>query len=65
MGQPAVFQQLRVLRHLGWWSANDTDGRSSTAYTTTPCALLGEAISHTEHLRLGLGSSPAAAGLRA
>ena len=61
MGQPAVSQQLRVLRHLGL-VVGARDGRQTIygLHDDHVRALLGEAISHTEHRRLGLASSPAA-----
>ncbi|HEY4830830.1 MAG TPA: metalloregulator ArsR/SmtB family transcription factor [Solirubrobacteraceae bacterium] len=60
MGQPAVSQQLRVLRHLGL-VVGERDGRQViyALHDDHVRALLTEAISHTEHLRLGLASSPA------
>lgn len=62
VSQPAVSQQLRVLRHLGL-VVGERDGRQTIygLYDDHVRALLGEAISHTEHLRLGLAASPAAA----
>jgi ArsR family transcriptional regulator, nickel/cobalt-responsive transcriptional repressor len=59
MEQPAVSQQLRVLRHLGL-VVGERDGRQViyALHDEHVGALLGEAISHTEHLRLGLASSP-------
>lgn len=66
MGQPAVSQQLRVLRHLGL-VVGERDGRQVVygLHDDHVRALLGEAISHTEHVRLGLASSPATQELRA
>ncbi len=60
MGQPAVSQQLRVLRHLGL-VVGERDGRQViyALYDDHVRALLTEAVSHTEHLRLGLASNPA------
>ena len=60
MGQPAVSQQLRVLRHLGL-VVGERDGRQViyALHDDHVRALLTEAVSHTEHLRLGLSSSPA------
>src|SRR5580693_8353999 len=60
MGQSAVSQQLRVLRHLGL-VVGERDGRQViyALHDDHVRALLTEAISHTEHLRLGLASSPA------
>lgn len=59
MGQPAVSQQLRVLRHLGL-VVGERDGRQViyALYDDHVRALLTEAVSHTEHLRLGLAASP-------
>lgn len=59
MGQPAVSQQLRVLRHLGL-VVGERDGRQViyALHDDHVRALLAEAVSHTEHLRLGLASSP-------
>jgi DNA-binding transcriptional ArsR family regulator len=59
MGQPAVSQQLRVLRHLGL-VVGERDGRQVVyaLYDDHVRALLAEAISHTEHLRLGLAPTP-------
>ena len=59
MEQPAVSQQLRVLRHLGL-VVGERDGRQViyALHDDHVGALLGEAISHTEHLRLGLASRP-------
>jgi DNA-binding transcriptional ArsR family regulator len=60
MGQPAVSQQLRLLRHLGL-VVGERDGRQViyALHDDHVRALLTEAVSHTEHLRLGLASSPA------
>jgi DNA-binding transcriptional ArsR family regulator len=62
MEQSAVSQQLRVLRHLGL-VVGERDGRQIVyaLHNDHVRALLMEAISHTEHLRLGLATSPAAA----
>src|SRR6202046_5789811 len=59
MGQPAVSQQLRVLRHLGL-VVGERDGRQViyALHDDHVRALLGEAVSHTEHLRLGLPPHP-------
>jgi DNA-binding transcriptional ArsR family regulator len=59
MEQPAVSQQLRVLRHLGL-VVGERDGRQViyALHDDHVGALLSEAISHTEHLRLGLASRP-------
>ena len=61
MEQSAVSQQLRVLRHLGL-VVGERDGRQViyALYDDHVRALLGEAVSHTEHLRLGLAARPAA-----
>lgn len=60
MEQSAVSQQLRVLRHLGL-VVGDRDGRQIiyALHDEHVKALLSEAISHTEHLRLGLAARPA------
>jgi ArsR family transcriptional regulator, nickel/cobalt-responsive transcriptional repressor len=60
MEQSAVSQQLRVLRHLGL-VVGERDGRQViyALYDEHVRALLTEAVSHTEHLRLGLAASPA------
>ncbi len=60
MEQSAVSQQLRVLRHLGL-IVGERDGRQViyTLHDDHVHALLTEAVSHTEHLRLGLAASPA------
>jgi DNA-binding transcriptional ArsR family regulator len=65
MGQSAVSQQLRVLRHLGL-VVGERDGRQViyALHDDHVRALLSEAISHTEHLRLGLASSPTSVVLR-
>jgi DNA-binding transcriptional ArsR family regulator len=59
MEQPAVSQQLRVLRHLGL-VVGERDGRQViyALHDDHVGALLSEAVSHTEHLRLGLSASP-------
>ena len=61
MGQPAVSQQLRVLRHLGL-VVGERDGRQViyALHDDHVRALLSEAVSHTEHLRLGLAVRPTA-----
>jgi len=61
MEQSAVSQQLRVLRHLGL-VVGERDGRQViyALHDDHIRALLTEAVSHTEHLRLGLAASPAA-----
>lgn len=60
MEQSAVSQQLRVLRHLGL-VVGERDGRQVVyaLYDDHVRALLSEAVSHTEHLRLGLAARPA------
>ena len=60
MEQSAVSQQLRVLRHLGL-VVGERDGRQVVyaLHDEHVRALLAEAVSHTEHLRLGLAASPA------
>jgi DNA-binding transcriptional ArsR family regulator len=60
MEQSAVSQQLRVLRHLGL-VVGERDGRQIIygLHNDHVRALLSEAVSHTEHLRLGLAASPA------
>jgi DNA-binding transcriptional ArsR family regulator len=59
MEQPAVSQQLRVLRHLGL-VVGERDGRQViyALHDAHVRSLLSEAISHTEHLRLGLAAHP-------
>ena len=59
MEQSAVSQQLRVLRHLGL-VVGDRDGRQIiyALHDEHVRALLAEAVSHTEHLRLGLSARP-------
>lgn len=59
MAQPAVSQQLRILRHLGL-VVGERDGRQViyALHDEHVRSLLGEAISHTEHLRLGLAARP-------
>ena len=54
MGQPAVSQQLRVLRYLGL-VVGARDGRRIvySLHDDHVRALLGEAISHAEHIGLG------------
>jgi ArsR family transcriptional regulator, nickel/cobalt-responsive transcriptional repressor len=60
MAQPAVSMQLRMLRHLGL-VVGERDGRRViyALHDDHVRALLAEAISHTEHLRLGLAARPA------
>jgi ArsR family transcriptional regulator, nickel/cobalt-responsive transcriptional repressor len=59
MSQPAVSQQLRVLRHLGL-VVGERDGRQViyALHDEHVRSLLSEAVSHTEHLRLGLAAPP-------
>ena len=66
MEQSAVSQQLRVLRHLGL-VIGERNGRQIiyALHDDHVRGLLSEAVSHTEHLRLGLAASPAAQALRA
>jgi DNA-binding transcriptional ArsR family regulator len=61
MEPSAVSQQLRVLRHLGL-VVGDRDGRQVIygLHDGHVSALLAEAVSHTEHLRLGITERPAA-----
>ncbi|MFL5863399.1 MAG: ArsR/SmtB family transcription factor [Solirubrobacteraceae bacterium] len=60
MEQSAVSQQLRVLRHLGL-VVGERDGRQViyALHDDHIRALLTEAVSHADHLRLGLAASPA------
>src|SRR5579864_1636643 len=60
MEQPAVSQQLRVLRHLGL-VVGEREGRQViyALHDDHVRSLLTEAVSHTEHLRLGLAARPA------
>jgi DNA-binding transcriptional ArsR family regulator len=59
MEQSAVSQQLRMLRHLGL-VVGEREGRQVVyaLHDDHVRALLTEAVSHTEHLRLGLASVP-------
>jgi ArsR family transcriptional regulator, nickel/cobalt-responsive transcriptional repressor len=59
MAQPAVSQQLRVLRHLGL-VVGEREGRHViyALHDDHVRSLLSEAVSHTEHLRLGLAARP-------
>jgi DNA-binding transcriptional ArsR family regulator len=59
MEPSAVSQQLRVLRHLGL-VVGERDGRQVIygLHDDHVRALLTEAVSHTEHLRLGIAESP-------
>jgi DNA-binding transcriptional ArsR family regulator len=58
MEQPAVSQQLRVLRHLGL-VVGDRQGRQIiyALHDDHVGVLLAEAVSHVEHLRLGLSAN--------
>src|SRR5579875_2859696 len=66
MEQSAVSQQLRVLRHLGL-VIGERDGRQViyALHDDHVRALLSEAVSHTEHLRLGLAARPTRQALTA
>lgn len=66
MAQPAVSMQLRTLRHLGL-VIGERDGRHViyALHDDHVRSLLGEAISHTEHLRLGLAQRPSTEALTA
>lgn len=66
MAQPAVSQQLRVLRHLRL-VVGERDGRHTiyALHDDHVRSLLGEAVSHTEHLRLGLAARPSEQVIRA
>jgi DNA-binding transcriptional ArsR family regulator len=66
MEQPAVSQQLRVLRHLGL-VVGERDGRQViyALHDQHVRSLLSEAVSHTEHLRLGLATPPATVAVEA
>jgi ArsR family transcriptional regulator, nickel/cobalt-responsive transcriptional repressor len=60
MEQPAVSQQLRVLRHLGL-VVGERQGRQTiyALHDDHVGVLLAEAVAHTDHLRLGLAAHPA------
>lgn len=62
MGQSAVSQQLRVLRHMGL-VVGERDGRQIiyALHDDHVGVLLAQAVSHAEHLRLGLIDRPAPA----
>jgi ArsR family transcriptional regulator, nickel/cobalt-responsive transcriptional repressor len=62
MSQPAVSQQLRVLRHLGL-VVGSREGRQVvySLHDDHVRALLTEAVSHTEHIRLGIQAQAAPA----
>jgi ArsR family transcriptional regulator, nickel/cobalt-responsive transcriptional repressor len=66
MEQSAVSQQLRVLRHLGL-VVGERQGRSViyALHDDHVGVLLAEAVSHTEHLRLGLSARPSEQALPA
>lgn len=66
MEQSAVSQQLRVLRHLGL-VVGERQGRSIVyaLHDDHVGVLLAEAVSHAEHLRLGLASRPSERALSA
>lgn len=57
MAQPAVSQQLRVLRQLGL-VVGERQGRNTVyaLHDDHVGVLLSEAVAHTEHLRLGLAA---------
>lgn len=59
MEQPAVSQQLRVLRHLGL-VVGHREGRQIiyALHDDHVGVLLAEAVSHAEHVRLGLAAPP-------
>jgi len=59
MAQSAVSQQLRVLRHLGL-VVNERRGRRIiyALHDDHVAVLLAEAVSHAEHVRLGLAARP-------
>jgi DNA-binding transcriptional ArsR family regulator len=59
MEQPAVSQQLRVLRHMGL-VVGERQGRQIiyALHDDHVGVLLAEAVSHVEHLRLGLAARP-------
>ncbi|GAC1521440.1 MAG: metalloregulator ArsR/SmtB family transcription factor [Thermoleophilaceae bacterium] len=59
MSQSAVSQQLRVLRHLSL-VVGDRRGRNViyALHDGHVAALLGEAVAHAEHQRLGLANRP-------
>ncbi len=66
MAQSAVSQQLRVLRSLGL-VVGERDGRNViySPHDDHVGVLLAEAVSHTEHLRLGLTSGAATPAISA
>jgi DNA-binding transcriptional ArsR family regulator len=66
MEQSAVSQQLRVLRHLGL-VVGERHGRTViyALHDDHVGVLLAEAVSHAEHLRLGLAARPSQRALPA
>ncbi len=66
MEQSAVSQQLRVLRHLGL-VVGERQGRNViyALHDDHVGVLLAEAVSHAEHLRLGLAARPSRQALSA
>jgi ArsR family transcriptional regulator len=66
MEQSAVSQQLRVLRHLGL-VVGERHGKQViyALHDDHVRGLLSEAVSHAEHLRLGISATPAAQAIRA
>jgi DNA-binding transcriptional ArsR family regulator len=66
MEQSAVSQQLRVLRHLGL-AVGERQGRHVVyaLHDDHVGVLLAEAVSHAEHVSLGLASAPAERALPA
>jgi DNA-binding transcriptional ArsR family regulator len=66
MEQSAVSQQLRVLRHLGLVVGERQGKRIVYAlHDDHVGVLLAEAVSHAEHLRLGLAARPSERALTA
>jgi DNA-binding transcriptional ArsR family regulator len=59
MEQPAVSQQLRILRHMGL-VVGERQGRQIiyALHDDHVGVLLAEAVSHVEHVRLGLAAHP-------
>lgn len=66
MEPSAVSHQLRILRQVGF-VVGDRDGRSVVyrLHDEHVGELLGQAIAHLDHLRLGIRSEPAIARLEA
>lgn len=66
MEQPAVSQQLRVLRHLGL-VVGEREGRQVIygLHDDHVRSLLSEAVYHAEHLRLGMTARPLPGALTA